>query len=276
MTLAKGDSHEPYYKSFAYIYYLANPSQGANTVSITKTFGQHNIRAMSLSGVNLASPIGSTSEEADHALPVSMNITGVTTDSLLIDVMAFNGSGAGAPTPGAGQTVEYAGSSIRLSKQIWGISSKVASSSTENFSWSFSTDSTRSMAHVAVEIKKALLPPAITTGTVGNLFATSAGILGNEVTSAGDESVTERGVVVSTSTSPDITDTKAVVAGAVGSFDANLSGLDAETTYYARAFATSSVGTTYGAEVSFTTDINAAMPIMMADNPVNFNTPIIL
>ena len=132
------------------------------------------------------------------------------------------------------------------------------------------------IAQVAVEFMAAPEAPAITTGSASGIFSTSASITGNEVTSAGDASVSERGVVVHTSSTPTTSNTKIAVAGAVGSFDAEITGLEAETTYYARAFATNSIGTAYGSEVSFTTDINAAMPIMMADNPVNFNTPIIL
>ncbi|MCR8642965.1 S-layer homology domain-containing protein [Paenibacillus sp. N1-5-1-14] len=92
----------------------------------------------------------------------------------------------------------------------------------------------------------------ITTNPVTSVTSTSVEV-GGSVTSDGGAAVTERGIVYSTSSNPTIADMKIGVAGTTGSYTTNLSGLTAGTTYYVRAFATNSVGTSYGSEVNFKT-----------------------
>ncbi len=95
--------------------------------------------------------------------------------------------------------------------------------------------------------------PSVTTGTAGSVTGGGAIISGNDVTSDGGAPITERGIVYATTPSPTTANSKLAVAGTTGTFDGNLTGLSPLTTFYARAFATNSVGTTYGAEVNFTT-----------------------
>jgi len=52
---------------------------------------------------------------------------------------------------------------------------------------------------------------------------------------------------------PTIADSKTVDGTGVGSFTSAITGLASGTTYYVRSYATNSVGTIYGTEVSFTT-----------------------
>lgn len=106
-------------------------------------------------------------------------------------------------------------------------------------------------------VTTATAPTGVTTGTTGSVTATSAIISGNDVTSDGGATITERGVVYGTSANPLTADNKQVESGTTGTFNATLSGLNSSTTYYARAFATNSVGTTYGADVTFTTNAPA-------------------
>ena len=98
-----------------------------------------------------------------------------------------------------------------------------------------------------------ILPPTVVTGTSGSLTPSGAAISANNVTSAGGGTITERGVVFSTSQNPTTASSKVAVAGTTGAFDASLTGLSANTLYYARAFATNSAGTDYGSQTSFTT-----------------------
>ena len=94
--------------------------------------------------------------------------------------------------------------------------------------------------------------PTVTTSAVTNIAQTTATGGGN-VTSAGGGVVTERGVCWGTSVNPGITGSHTTDGSGTGGFVSNLTGLTANTIYYIRAYATSSAGTAYGNELSFTT-----------------------
>ena len=65
--------------------------------------------------------------------------------------------------------------------------------------------------------------------------------------------VTDRGVCWSTNHNPVITDSHASGENGMGSYSVTMTGLNQLTTYYVRAYATNSLGTSYGSEVSFKT-----------------------
>ena len=92
----------------------------------------------------------------------------------------------------------------------------------------------------------------VTTASITNITETTAKA-GGTVTNDGNASVTERGVVYSTNENPTIANNKLTNGSGTGSFTCNLTGLQANTTYYVRAYAVNSKGTAYGEEVSFTT-----------------------
>lgn len=94
--------------------------------------------------------------------------------------------------------------------------------------------------------------PLLGTTSYDNLSQTSVRVLG-EVTADGETTITERGFVYSTSATPTIANSKSTVSGTVGTYNATLTGLTLNTTYYVRAFATNSLGTGYSNEISFTT-----------------------
>jgi hypothetical protein len=94
--------------------------------------------------------------------------------------------------------------------------------------------------------------PAITTDAASAITSTSATSGGN-ITSNGGTAVTARGVCWSTIQNPTTTDTHTFDGNSTGSFTSYLTGLNASTTYYVRAYAINSVGTAYGNEISFTT-----------------------
>ncbi len=99
----------------------------------------------------------------------------------------------------------------------------------------------------------ALSIPSVTSDTASNITYTTA-FSGGNVTSDGGAIVTARGVVWSTSPNPTIAlSTKTSNGTGVGIFFSNIIGLTPNTRYYLRAYATNSVGTAYGAEVTFTT-----------------------
>jgi hypothetical protein len=95
--------------------------------------------------------------------------------------------------------------------------------------------------------------PTVTTEAVSSITDTTA--TGNgTVTDDGGDTITERGIVWSTSANPTTADDKATSAGTTGAFTASLTGLTSGTLYHARAYATNSVGTSYGDDVTFTTE----------------------
>ena len=91
---------------------------------------------------------------------------------------------------------------------------------------------------------------------IGHAIATAGGSL----IADGGDAVTERGVCWSTSSSPSITDNK-IVGAATTSFKSAITGLSILTTYYVRAYATNSIGTSYGDEKIFKTWGNPVVDI---------------
>ncbi len=94
----------------------------------------------------------------------------------------------------------------------------------------------------------------LTTTPVSSITGNSA-ISGGNITNDGDTVVTARGVCWNTSPNPTIADFKTTDGTGTGLFISNLTGLTENAVYYIRAYATNSVGTAYGNELSFTTAI---------------------
>ena len=76
---------------------------------------------------------------------------------------------------------------------------------------------------------------------------------GGNVTADGGATVTARGICWSTSQNPTISGSHTTDGTGTGTFTSNMTGLEPNTTYYVRAYATNSAGTAYGDQVSFTT-----------------------
>ena len=95
-----------------------------------------------------------------------------------------------------------------------------------------------------------IILPTVTTASVSNI-TTNAVTCGGNVTSDGGATVTARGVCWSTSQNPTISDSHTTNGTGTGSFTSNITGLAPLTTYYVRAYATNSVGTSYGNVKSF-------------------------
>lgn len=74
-----------------------------------------------------------------------------------------------------------------------------------------------------------------------------------EVTYEGVSSVTRKGICWATTSNPDITKNVTECGSGIGAFSTTMSNLSENTTYYIRAFATNSFGTSYGSEYSITT-----------------------
>jgi hypothetical protein len=100
------------------------------------------------------------------------------------------------------------------------------------------------------------LPPlTVTSPTVTNVTATTA-ILGGTVQSDGGTTAIERGVVISLNPAPVIGGsgvTKVLASGTMGVFTVPASGLQPNTFYYFRAYATDASGSSYSDALSFKT-----------------------
>lgn len=95
--------------------------------------------------------------------------------------------------------------------------------------------------------------PTVTTAAVSDVTENSA-TCGGTVTDDGGADVTKRGVVWSTSPNPTVSlSTKTVDGSGTGDFSSTITGLSTDTDYYVRAYATNSVGTSYGEQRTFTT-----------------------
>nr|HPQ35761.1 FISUMP domain-containing protein [Tenuifilaceae bacterium] len=102
--------------------------------------------------------------------------------------------------------------------------------------------------------EKQVLPPlpTVSTKAVTGITTTTA-VSGGDVTSIGGFSVITRGVCWSTSQNPTVSNAHTTDGQGTGTYTSNLTILIPNTTYYVRAYATNSVGTGYGNQVSFTT-----------------------
>jgi len=94
--------------------------------------------------------------------------------------------------------------------------------------------------------------PIVSTTAISNLTPVSAST-GGYVSSDGYAPVIARGVCWSTSPNPTIADNKTTDSSGTGGYISALTGLAPSTPYYVRAYATNSVGTAYGDQLSFST-----------------------
>jgi len=94
--------------------------------------------------------------------------------------------------------------------------------------------------------------PIVSTTAVTDITDITANS-GGDITSDGGAPITARGVCWSTSQAPTISDYKTTDGTGVGKFTSLLSDLSPNTTYYVRAYATNSKGTSYGSAISLTT-----------------------
>lgn len=121
------------------------------------------------------------------------------------------------------------------------------------YSYNATGNSTNYSNEVSISIPNPIVLPTLQT-TVVTAINTTVAVSGGNITSDGGATVSAKGVVWGTSQNPTITlSTKTTDGTGLGSFVSNISNLTANTTYYVRAYATNSLGTSYGNEINFTT-----------------------
>ncbi len=110
--------------------------------------------------------------------------------------------------------------------------------------------------------------PILTTANASSIQNTSA-LSGGEITDNGNGEIVERGVCWSLITNPSINDSKTMDSIGSGVFISAIQGLDPNTTYFVRAYASNSAGTAYGNEISFSTTGN--LPSINTNAAINIS-----
>jgi hypothetical protein len=107
--------------------------------------------------------------------------------------------------------------------------------------------------------------PTLTTTAISSITDISA-MSGGNITFNGGSVIIAKGIVWNTTGNPTVLDSKTSDGTETGTFTSSLTGLNGNTSYYVRAYATNSIGTAYGNEISFSTN-----PV--TSSIVNFNLP---
>lgn len=115
--------------------------------------------------------------------------------------------------------------------------------------------------------KKEATLPVLSTASISNITATTA-TCGGSITSDGGVAIASSGVCWGVSANPTITDSKTSENVSTGQFVSNMTGLAGGTTYHVRAYATNSVGTAYGSDISFLTLGQAPSGVTVAGSNV--------
>lgn len=124
-------------------------------------------------------------------------------------------------------------------------------------------------------ITSQMLAPTVATSSAISITAISA-VLGGNVTNDGNSAVTENGICYSTTENPITANTKVVIGSGTGSFSKTVEGLKEGTTYYVRAYAINSIGTSYGTQISFTTTQLLLPTVTTADATTIAATTVVL
>ena len=128
--------------------------------------------------------------------------------------------------------------------------------STLYLKWSFTGSTLSDLNYWYIDdiiVTGTLASPSVTTSAISSISVTTA--TGNaEITNIGSSAVTTSGICWNTSTGP-TTANSITTDGAITAttYTSSMTGLSAETYYYAKAYATNTSGTSYGNEVNFWT-----------------------
>jgi uncharacterized protein (TIGR02145 family) len=112
--------------------------------------------------------------------------------------------------------------------------------------------------------EKTVTLPVVTTAPLTKITSTSV-VTGGDVTTDGGSVILAKGVCWSLISEPTLTDNHTIDGTGSGSFLSSLDGLLSGTYYYVRAYATNSLGTSYGNEFNF------ILPVADADGNL-YNT----
>jgi uncharacterized protein (TIGR02145 family) len=121
------------------------------------------------------------------------------------------------------------------------------------YAYNVKITSTTNSSEVSVTTSIPIVVPTLTTTLPSYITITTASS-GGDISSNGGAPVTARGIVWSTSAYPTIALTSKTTDGSgLGNFSSSITSLIPSSSYFVRAYATNSVGTAYGNELSFIT-----------------------
>ena len=173
----------------------------------------------------------------------SATSTQVTTGTMAPCYTAWNSTTWYAPNnicgnPYGGSTVSYNGYNYYLTGSYCSIN-EIPSTST----WSFTHQGACA----------SLSAPTITTTNAASAITCTGATSGGTTLSDGGASITAKGVCWNTTSNPTTANSKTTDGTGSSDFTSSITGLTVGTTYYLRAYATNSVGTSYGPEILLTT-----------------------
>ena len=176
-------------------------------------------------------------------------------------------STASNPTIANNKTIDGSGSGVFLSN-ITGLAGN-----TKYYVRAYATNSTGTVYGEEISFTTNNIP-TVFTNTVTSITPTTL-VCGGNVTSDGNATVTERGLCWSTSPNPTINGNKTSSGTGTGSFSITITGLNENTTYYIRAYATNSNGTAYGDTRTAQTLITTMPSVTTANvTSISFNTAV--
>jgi len=123
---------------------------------------------------------------------------------------------------------------------------------TTYFVRSFATNSVGTVYGTETNFATIAIAPSLTT-TAASSITKYAASTGGTITSNGGSAITASGICWSTTATPTTSNSKTTDGTTSGTFTSSITGLTAGTTYFVRAYATNGIGTSYGANQSFTT-----------------------
>ncbi len=158
----------------------------------------------------------------------------------------------------------YANKTISLTSYVGGIV-------TIKFRWR-SDDTTVNNPPFAIDnvtvtsIAAPVIAPTIVAYYIGSITSTSANV-GCNISNAGTNPITARGVVYGTSPNPTLSNSVITSGSGTGAYSVDLTSLNFQTHYYYRAYCTTSAGTYYSTQSDFYTN-NISAPVASSASSV--------
>lgn len=254
------------------MYYMVNPPSGSNTLAISFSNSSQStaIYYYVLTGCHTSSPIGQKStlisQSVNAGQALTMSLANCKKGSFVVNCGNdyYNGYDR-SPTWDAG--CSDAGSLNGNSSNFLLYSHKILSANgTASIAYTVANDGTHTSSMLCLEILAPPTAPTVTTQAGTDVSISSLTGNGN-ITDTGGDNPTRRGFCLKIGTTGDPTTSDLVFYDdgnySAGAFTKAIAGLAVNTSYRLRAYATNSVGTSYGDTVQIKTLANCAMAFFL-------------